>query len=190
MRGHWLIVQIWLVDAWIDPSWVSLRGVWTLNFWNLSTTVTFEFLLWHIKDILEYAFLERLWVASIFGIKFHQKCWFFEKTTKNHIFASKFLWQANKVNFELKNRFLELNILYMIKVAIQIFHDYTFWVIWFEKLRQIEKWEIIYLVKIVTFSIFNVVFVTNAFVSELSTQVCFTNTYLYTTSNAIYITIF
>ena len=76
----------------------------TLNFRNLSTAVTFEFLPWHI---LKYTFWERKWAKeTISGIKFHQKCrfffFFFEKITKNHFFGSKFLWQANKNNFELK----------------------------------------------------------------------------------------
>ena len=32
----------------LSPEDSSLRGVSTLNFWNLSTAVTFEFLPWHI----------------------------------------------------------------------------------------------------------------------------------------------
>ena len=78
-----------------------LRGVLTLNIWNLSTAVTSEFLPWHI---LKYTFLERKWATeSIFGIKYHQKLQFFEKITKNHFFGSKFLWQANKNYVCIKN---------------------------------------------------------------------------------------
>ena len=78
-----------------------LRGVLTLNFWNLSTAVTFKFLLWHI---LKYTFLERKWATeSIFGIKYHQKWWFFEKITKKSLFLAqnfcdkltKYLWVKN-----------------------------------------------------------------------------------------------
>ena len=48
-----------------------LRGVLTMNFWNLSTAVTSKFLPWHI---IKYTFLERKWATeSIFGIKYHQK---------------------------------------------------------------------------------------------------------------------
>ena len=54
----------------------------------------------------------------------------------------------------------------------------TFQVIWFEKLQktiQIERLEIMGLVKTVTFSFMNAIIVTDAFVSELAMRVCFTH---------------
>ena len=63
--------------------------------WNWSTAVTFEYLPWYI---LKYTCLERKWVPkSIFDIKFHQKCWFFEKIIKNHFLAQKFSDTLTKI---------------------------------------------------------------------------------------------
>ena len=78
-----------------------LRGVLTLNFWNLSIAVTLKFLPWHI---LRYTFLERKWATeSIFGIKYHQKWWFFWQNHKKSFFlAQNFCDKLTKISLSWK----------------------------------------------------------------------------------------
>ena len=85
---------------------LQLRGVLTLNIWNLSTAVTFNFLPCHILSIHFWKGNEPQNLFLVSSITKNDDC--LRKSQKITFFGSKFLWQANKNILELKMpKFLE-----------------------------------------------------------------------------------